>query len=131
MGIFSLQSFEDVETWLKELKTNANPDIKVFLIGNKNDLEEKRRVQFETAEKFKNDYNLDLFLETSAKSGFNAQELFIKAGRILFDETRRYTVDENNDKKSIKSGQNIVKLEDDALNDYISNKKQNKKKNCC
>jgi GTPase SAR1 family protein len=30
-----------MDSWLKELKTNSNPDIKVFVIGNKSDLEEK------------------------------------------------------------------------------------------
>jgi GTPase SAR1 family protein len=36
-----LESFENIDTWLKELKTQSNPDVKVFLIGNKTDLEEK------------------------------------------------------------------------------------------
>ena len=37
--------------WLKELKTHANPDIKVFLIGNKIDLAETRVVSTEEAKK--------------------------------------------------------------------------------
>ena len=39
--------------WLKELKTHANPDIKVFLIGNKIDLADSRKVTPEEAKKFK------------------------------------------------------------------------------
>jgi Ras-related protein Rab-1A len=35
------QSYQDIEVWLKDLKTYSNPDIKVFLIGNKTDMEEK------------------------------------------------------------------------------------------
>lgn len=35
--------------WLKELKTHANPDIKVFLIGNKIDLIDNRKVSAEEA----------------------------------------------------------------------------------
>ena len=35
---FSKKSFSDIELWVKELKTHANPDIKIFLIGNKCDL---------------------------------------------------------------------------------------------
>ena len=38
--------------WLKELKTHANPDIKIFLIGNKIDLEDQRKVTTEEAKKF-------------------------------------------------------------------------------
>lgn len=40
-SILSYSSFEDIEVWLKELKTHANPDIKIFLIGNKIDLEDR------------------------------------------------------------------------------------------
>ena len=39
--IKSKESFENIDVWLKELRTNSNPDVKVFLIGNKSDLEEK------------------------------------------------------------------------------------------
>ena len=42
--------------WLKELKTHANPDIKIFLIGNKIDLADNRKVTQEEARKFKDDY---------------------------------------------------------------------------
>ena len=69
---------------MKDLKANSNPDIKVFLIGNKIDLEESRLVTKEQAMKFKEDFELDLFMETSAKTGFNAQELFIEASKVLY-----------------------------------------------
>ena len=65
--------------WLKKLKTHANPDIKVFLIGNKIDLAENRKVSAEEAKKLKDDYMLNLYMETSAKTGFNAKEIFIEA----------------------------------------------------
>ena len=43
---YSRHSFESIESWIKELKMNSSPDIKIFLIGNKSDLEEHREVQF-------------------------------------------------------------------------------------
>jgi len=70
-----LESFENIEIWLKELKTHSNPDAKVFLIGNKVDLEDKRKLNKEVAMKFKKDYNLDFFMEASAKTGFNAKNV--------------------------------------------------------
>lgn len=42
---YSFDSFENIEVWLKELKTHSNPDAKVFLIGNKSDLEDKYTYQ--------------------------------------------------------------------------------------
>ncbi len=70
-----MESFENIEIWLKELKTHSNPDAKVFLIGNKVDLEDKRKLNKEVAIKFKEDYNLDLIMEASAKTGFNAKNV--------------------------------------------------------
>ena len=43
------------------------------MIGNKADLNETRIIKTEQGEKMKNDYGFDLFMETSAKTGFNAQ----------------------------------------------------------
>ena len=31
------ESLENVEVWLRDLRTHSNPDTKVFLIGNKID----------------------------------------------------------------------------------------------
>ena len=88
--MYSKQSFNDIEMWLKELKTHANPDIKVFLIGNKIDLEENRKVSQDDAKKFKDDFMLNLYMETSAKTGFNAKEIFIEAARVLYKEYNKY-----------------------------------------
>jgi hypothetical protein len=72
------------------------------LIGNKIDLEDKRKLNKEVAIKFKNDYNLDLFMEASAKSGFNAKnvkyfifirnkfQIFIEAAKILYNDYIKY-----------------------------------------
>ena len=87
---FSKKSFNDIEMWLKELKTHANPDIKVFLIGNKIDLTETRVVSTEEAKKFQTDFELNLYMETSAKTGFNAKEIFIEAARVLYKEYNQY-----------------------------------------
>ena len=43
-AIDSSQSFENIEGWLNEIKLKGNPDVKILLIGNKIDLEDKREV---------------------------------------------------------------------------------------
>ena len=75
--------------WLKELKTHANPDIKIFLIGNKIDLADNRKVTQEEARKFKDDYMLNLYMETSAKTGFNVKKLLIRAANVLYEESKK------------------------------------------
>ena len=77
---------------MKDLKSNSNPDIKIFLIGNKSDLEDKREVSKDEAIRFKNDYDLDLFMETSAKNGMNAKELFAEAAKVLFKDYSKYKI---------------------------------------
>ena len=85
-SIDNMKTFSNLEIWLNEIKTQSNPDIKIILIGNKVDLEDIREVSKEQGEKFCSDHNLCYFMETSAKTGFNAQNLFKKAGSILYEE---------------------------------------------
>ena len=102
-------SYEHIDFWLKEIKRNSNPDAKIFLIGNKNDLDEEREVTFEEAQKYADDLEFSNFFESSAKSGFNAQKIFIEAANILYDDFIEYTteshntstVSESNDRKKL------------------------------
>jgi len=77
-------SFNNLETWLNEIKTLGNPDMNIFLIGNKADLEDKRQVSKERGEEFSKSHGIKLFLETSAKTGLNARNVFIEASKLLF-----------------------------------------------
>ena len=97
---------------------NSSPDIKVFLIGNKAELKKKRVINKDEAEKYKNDYDLDYFIETSAKTGMNAQEIFVQAAKTLYDDYISY----NNEKKN----------KENNTNAKLSNKPETvKKKQCC
>ncbi len=112
--LYSQKSFEDVERWIKDLRENSSPDIKIFLIGNKCDLEDERIISKEKAEILKNNYEFDFFLETSAKTGFNAKELFIQAAKLLFDDYLKYNLNNNNNKnqgEKLKSGDDDIKKE--------------------
>ena len=85
-SIDSNESFKNVEQWLNDIKTQSNPDVKIFLIGNKADLEDKREVSKEAGETFFKDHKLSYFAETSAKTGFNVQNVFIEVGKELYKE---------------------------------------------
>lgn len=89
-SIDNYESFENLDLWLKELKTFSSPDAKVFLIGNKSDLDHKRTVTYEQGEAYKNDNNLDFFMETSAKTGFNAQNVFVESAKLLYLDYLKY-----------------------------------------
>ncbi len=89
-SIDSKESFEHLDAWLKDVRLLCNPDVKIFLIGNKQDLETQRKVSLEEAQKYVNDKEFDYFSETSAKTGFNAKEVFIQAAKVLFVEHLKY-----------------------------------------
>jgi small GTP-binding protein len=126
-SINSKESFDNVEMWLRELRSHSNPDVKVFLIGNKTDLEAEREVTTEQGENFYKQNNLNLFLESSAKTGFNSQKIFIKAAEILYEDFTKYQ-DENssNDNGSTNENNNNNKQ---RLDNYNNGNK--KKKACC
>ena len=53
-------------------------DVRIFLFGEKSDLEEERKVSKEEGLKFKKDKGLDLFMETSQKTRYNARKFWLK-----------------------------------------------------
>ena len=85
-SIDSEESFSNIDKWLNDIKTQSNPDVKIFLVGNKADLEDKRQVTKESGEKFFKEHKLSFFTETSAKTGFNVQNVFIEVAKELYKQ---------------------------------------------
>ena len=85
-AINNKDSFQHAETWLNDLKNQANPNVKVFLVGNKSDLENERVVSKEEGERFKEEKKLDRFFETSAKTGENARSALLEAAKLLYKD---------------------------------------------
>jgi len=84
------ETFDNLNNWYNEIKEQSNPDIKIFLIGNKSDLEDDRKISREEANAFVQEHNIDFFIETSAKTGFNAQNVFLEAAKILYLDHLKY-----------------------------------------
>ena len=40
----------------------------------------------------KTDYNLDLFIEASAKSGLNTEYIFVEAAKLLYNDYIKYKI---------------------------------------
>ena len=120
-AIDNKESFNHAENWLIDLKSHANPYVRIFLVGNKADLEEDRKVSKEEGEKYREEQHLDLFLETSAKTGHNARNVLVEAAKILYKDYLKF--DENNkggeDRLKINKGEQLIK------------KGKKDKKGCC
>ena len=130
-SIDSEASFSNLEFWLNELKTKGNPDINIFLVGNKVDLEDKRTISKESGQEFALNNKIKLFLEASAKTGFNAQNIFVEAAKLLYEQQLKYNerisrLESMADSIARDSNQsnamNILNLEEDG---------DRKKKGCC
>ena len=48
------ETFNNLGVWLEEIKRNAAEDVQIYLIGNKCELEEDRKVTFQRAKDFAN-----------------------------------------------------------------------------
>lgn len=79
------ESFDNVNIWYEE-SMNEEPDQKMILVGNKNDLKDKREVKFlEGVEKARELRCID-YIETSALTGKKVEEVFILLGEILLQQ---------------------------------------------
>ena len=82
------ESFESLNNWLIEIEKNANKNVIKILIGNKNDLEDKRVVSYNEAKDFADSNGLK-YVETSAKLNNNVTEAFSEIGKELMDASSK------------------------------------------
>ncbi len=86
--VTKVNSFENISEWIKDIRDEVYEKTIIFLIGNKIDKSNERKVTKEQGEKLANEYNLPFF-EASAKSGENVDEVFKalykKIGEVYID----------------------------------------------
>eukprot|EP00117_Sycon_ciliatum_P038346 scpid79811/ scgid28511/ Ras-related protein Rab-5C len=80
--ITNVDTFGRAKNWVRELQRQANPNIVIALAGNKADLASKRTVDLEEAQAYADDNGL-LFMETSAKTATNVNEIFLAIAKKL------------------------------------------------
>jgi len=101
-------TFENVERWLKELRTHADPSIVVMLVGNKCDLKHLQAVITDDAKSFAEQNNL-AFIETSAMDSTNVDVAFETILIEIYRIVTRKTLDPTGDNKpGVPGGSRIV-----------------------
>ena len=72
-------------------------------------MEESRKIEKEQAEQIKNDYELDLFMEASTKTGKNCTEIFVEAAKLLYNDYEKYKKDKKDKKDKDKDCEKLNK----------------------
>ena len=122
--ITNRESFENLNSWLLELKEHGDKNILIFLIGNKNDLKDKREIMEEEGSNFAKKEGI-FFKEVSAKD--NNDHCINNAFDELFKEILKVCEKENrNSDGFITKRKHSVNL--DIHDDFEGN---NIKKSCC
>ncbi|KAH3903013.1 probable GTP-binding protein YPT1 [Saccharomycodes ludwigii] len=93
--VTDLQSFQNVKTWLQEIDRFGNTGVLKVIVGNKNDLKDKKVVDFETAKEFADSLNIPI-LETSALESTNVEEAFFTMAREIKENVSKQQQDQQN-----------------------------------
>ena len=80
--ICSERSFEGAKNWVSEVKQKTTSDRVMAFLGNKADLASKRVVDYQVAQSYAESNNL-VFMETSAKTAMNVDEVFLAVAKRL------------------------------------------------
>ncbi len=115
--ITSEESFQNIQSWIKDCKDLAPKTVQLILIGNKSDLEENRVITKERGEELARE-NRMLFFETSALNGNGVEEAFQKSIELVDQKIRSGFYDLSNS-----SNQGIKKLNNNEGGERVIDKK--------
>lgn len=100
------QTFQHVTDWLNDLRQIAEPDIVVVLVGNKADLtqreDNKREVTRKEAEEWARRNGVMEYVETSAKSGENVENAFMRVAERIYQNVQAGKYDLNDRRSGVK-----------------------------
>ena len=77
-----IESFHQSSKWIEEVREERGGDIIIILVGNRMDLSSERQVTTEEGEAKAKELNT-MFIETSAKTGYNVKQLFRQVAGAL------------------------------------------------
>ena len=123
--ITNRNSFNSIQSWIDDCVKQSPKSILFILIGNKNDLNESREVQYEEGVEFAKKRNM-IFLETSAKTGNNISTIFDKSIRQIDKNILDNKYDLSNENCGIRQG---IRAGSFVLS--VEQTKKKKKKKCC
>ena len=73
--ISNIESFETLDYWIEEIKSNSQELSQVILVGNKCDIIDERKIKTDDGKAYAKKKNIKFF-EVSAKEGTNVNQVF-------------------------------------------------------
>ena len=123
--ITNRESFNNINTWIDDCKSQSPKTVFFVLVGNKIDLENERKVDYNEGLNFAKE-NQMFFFECSAKTGKNVEDIFYKSAEHIAEKIKNGNYDLGSDSCGIKQGgdnkNNIFEIKDDE---------EVEKKRCC
>ena len=83
-SIDNKNSFEIIKQRIKKIKEDCNDNTHYILVGNKMDLNNNRVISKEEGSELAKNEKIDFFIEVSAKTGENIENIFFEAAKILY-----------------------------------------------
>ena len=126
------KSFNHVEFWLNELKNEAPESILYILIGNKNDLNEKRVISYEQGNEYAKKHKM-MFFETSAKNKIEIDNIFKETVKCINKNIQEGKYDLDDDSCGVKlcNFKKNVNIEEFEIDNSTNEDLKAKKKKCC
>ncbi|CAG7836494.1 unnamed protein product [Allacma fusca] len=97
------RTYNQLNTWLEDLRRHCGSHMVIMLIGNKNDLEDQREVGKEEGEDYAAQHGL-IFKETSAKTFAEVEEAFMLTAKSIYEKIQLGVLDINRDENGVKAG---------------------------
>ena len=106
--ITNRESFNHIQSWIEDCKTQSPKTVLLVLVGNKSDLNSERQVNYDEGMELANK-NKMLFYETSAKVGTNVEEMFLKSAKSIDEKIKQGFYDLESDSCGVKQGMTMSK----------------------
>ena len=107
--ITNRKSFSNIKSWLEDIQKQCPKTVFLVLVGNKIDLQDERQVSYDEGASFAQENNM-MFFETSAKTGENIEDVFVKSAEEINQKMENGYYDLTNSGCGIKKGYNTENI---------------------